>query len=74
MAVITDDTSRARKHRERAAELRLAAQDMMDPANIKAALSVADNYEQLAKRIESFISVREADNQRDHRDQNSDKP
>ena len=58
MAVITDDTGRVRKHRERAAELRLAAQDMMDPEYAKAALSMADNYEFLAKSIEDLASAR----------------
>ena len=49
---MADGTNRATKHRERAAELRIKAQTMTIPENIKATLALADNYEQLAKDIE----------------------
>jgi hypothetical protein len=43
----------AKNYRERANELRAQAQSMTDPGNRKIMLSIADNYEQLAKNIEA---------------------
>jgi hypothetical protein len=57
---MTDETKRATKYRERAKEVRLAAQTMTDAQNIKAALSIADNYEFLAKSLEAQTTA-EAD-------------
>lgn len=58
---MTDDGEQVRKYRERADELRAMVHGMTDQNNIKAALSVADNYEHLAKRIEGFAAARKAE-------------
>ena len=45
--------NQATAYRERAAQIRAAAELLSDPENVKAALSVAYNYEQLAKMLEN---------------------
>ena len=49
---MADDTKQATAYRERAVQIRAAANLLADPENVKAALNVAYNYEQLAKRLE----------------------
>jgi len=49
---MADDTKQATAYRERAAQIRAAAQLLSDPETAKAALGVAYNYEQLAKWLE----------------------
>lgn len=50
----------ARLYRQRAIELRTQAHNMDDENNRKLGLSIADNYDQLAKNIEAIASAAKA--------------
>jgi hypothetical protein len=49
------ETKQALIYRKRARQLRLDAQDMKDLLNRRTLLSIADDYEKLAQRIEDSI-------------------